>query len=321
MFDVTVEDVEAARTRIAGRVRRTPTCVSPALSARLGVETLVKHEGLQLDGCFKLRGVLNKLLQLSSAELARGIVTVSGGNHAIATARAATTLGAKALVLTAKTIAPFNARLTEAAGGALEICEDFSEAFARAEAHARAGMTYVHPIDDPAVIAGHGTVGLELVEDAGGPIDHVFVAVGGGGFASGVGAAVKGKSPATRLHGVETEGADTMARSFAVGGPTTIKPDSIARTLCCPMTTPRTYAGGRAFLDEITVVSDREAVAELLWILQEERVLVEPAAACVLAAALRMKPRFAQGERVALVLCGSNVALEDVAAWKATFAL
>jgi threonine dehydratase len=319
-FDVSLADIEAARRRIAGRVRRTPCWRSPALSARLGCEVVVKHEGLQEAGSFKVRGCYSKLLTLSPDELARGVVTVSGGNHAIAVSRTAREVGARALVLTAKTIAPFNLRLTREAGGEVEICEDFVEAFARAEAYGQDGMTYVHAYDDPKLIAGHGTLGLELVEEAG-PLSAVFVSIGGGGFAAGVAAAVKGRSPSTRVFGVETEGATTMTEALAAGRPVTVKPTSIARTLGAPFATERTLAAARAFLEEVVVVSDRAAVEGVLAVLDAERALVEPATGCVLAAAEARRERFRPEDRVALVLCGSNVALEDLGGWRSSFGL
>ncbi len=158
-FDVTLDDIRAAEARIAGRVRRTPSFASEAVSRRLGRATTLKLEALQLAGSFKVRGCFNKLLQMSEAEKARGVVTVSGGNHAIAVSRAAGALGARALVLMPKTVARFNIELTERAGGTVELCEDAVEAFARAEDYASRGMTNVHSYDDPAIIAGHGTLG------------------------------------------------------------------------------------------------------------------------------------------------------------------
>ena len=180
-------------------------------------------------------------------------------------------------------------------------------------------MTNVHSYDDPAIIAGHGTLGLELANDAGGRLDHVFISIGGGGFAAGVGAALKGLDPAVRLHGVETEGATTMTQALAAGKPVPIRPTSIARTLGAPFATERTMAAARQFLEDIVVVPDAEAVREIVWVLQNGRVLLEPAAACVVAAALARKAMFKPGERVGLVLCGSNVALEDIAAWRTQF--
>ncbi|WP_449254990.1 threonine ammonia-lyase [Bosea sp. (in: a-proteobacteria)] len=320
-FDVTLADVQAAATRIAGKVRRTPTYHSAGLSARLGVETWIKLESLQLAGSFKVRGCYNRLTGLSEAELKRGVVTVSGGNHAIAVSLVAQAMGARALVLMPQATPALNIRLTQEAGGEVELCADSVAAFARAGEYERQGMVHVHSYDDPAIIAGHGTLGLELAGDAGGRLDHVFIAIGGGGFAAGVGTALKGLDPAVRLHGVETEGATTMTQALEAGGPVPIRPSSIARTLGAPFATERTMAAARQLLAEIVVVPDAEAVRELVWLLQNERVLVEPAAACVVAAALARKDSFRPGERIGLVLCGSNVALEDVARWRGEFAV
>ena len=263
-FDVTLADVQAAATRIAGKVRRTPTYHSAGLSARLGVETWVKLESLQLAGSFKVRGCYNRLMGLSEAELKRGVVTVSGGNHAIAVSLVARSLGTRALVLMPKATPALNIRLTQEAGGEVELCEDSVAAFAKAEAYEREGLVHVHSYDDPAIIAGHGTLGLELASDAGGRLDHVFLSIGGGGFSAGVGAALKGLDPAVRIHGVETDGATTMTQALEAGKPVPIRPTSIARTLGAPFATERTMAAARQFLEEIVVVPDAEAVRLVL---------------------------------------------------------
>jgi threonine dehydratase len=317
-FDVSLADIRAAAARIRGHVRETPTYVSDALGARLGRRTIVKFECLQRTGAFKLRGAVNKLLTMSAAERAAGVVTVSGGNQAISLSSAASALGVDALVLMPKAAAPFNIALTKAAGGAVELHEDAIAAFAAADAHVAAGRTNVHGYDDPVVIAGNGTVGLEMGEAAP-DLTHVFVSIGGGGFAAGVAAALKGLQPSVTVIGVETEGATTMTQALAANAPVPIRPTSIARTLGAPFATARTLAAARAFLDRIEVVSDKDTVASLVDILQAERVLVEPAAACVLTAAERLAPSLPADAVVGLVLCGSNVALEDVAAWRASF--
>ena len=318
-FDVTLADIQAAAARIAGKIRRTPTFHSAGLSARLGVETWVKVESLQLGGSFKVRGCFNKLMALSEAELKRGIVTVSGGNHAIAVSMVATALGAKALVLMPKNVAPFNIAMTRQMGGEVELCEDSIAAFAKAEDYAAKGMVHVHSYDDPAIIAGHGSLGLELASDASGRLDHVFISIGGGGFAAGVATALKGLDPAIRIHGVETEGATTMTQALAAGQPVPIRPTSIARALGAPFATERTMAAARQFLEDIIVVPDAEAVREMVWVLQNGRVLLEPAASCTVAAAMARKGEFKPGERVALVLCGSNVSLDDIERWRQEF--
>ena len=319
-FDVSLADIEAARARVAGQVRATPTWRSEALSRRLDAEVFLKLECLQLGGSFKIRGVLNKLATMDEAARARGIVTVSGGNHAIATAEAARATGTRALVTMPSVTPAYNVERTRAAGAEVELCESAAIAFARAQELGRAGMTFVHPYDDPAVIAGHGTLGLELAEAVPGMTD-VFVSIGGGGFMSGVAAAVKGRLPAARMHGVETQGAETMTRALAAGRPETIAPSSIARTLGAPFATERTMAAARRFLEGIEVVPDAEAVAELDALVADEHVWCEPAASCTVAAALRLRARLGARPRIVLVLCGSNVAFDDVARWRVQFGL
>lgn len=319
-FDVTLDDIRSAEARIAGRVRQTPAIQSAAAGARLDTTVFLKLECLQNAGSFKVRGSFNKLLSMTEEERARGVVTVSGGNHAIAVSQVARALGSHALVLMPKTVAPFNIALTEAAGGKVELCEDAIVAFARADVHAAGGRTNIHSFDDPLIIAGHGTLGLEFARQAEG-LTHLFISIGGGGFSAGVGAAMKALNPALHIIGVETEGATTMTEALAAGKPVALRPTSIARTLGAPFATARTMAAARAFLDDIVVVSDRDAVAELVWLLQNERILVEPAASCVLAAAMLRRAAFGPGARVGLILCGSNVALEDVAAWRDQFGL
>jgi len=319
-FDVSLADIEAARARVAGQVRATPTWRSEALSRRLDAEVFLKLECLQLGGSFKMRGVLNKLATMDEAARARGIVTVSGGNHAIATAEAARATGTRALVTMPSVTPAYNVERTRAAGAEVELCESAAIAFARAQELGRAGMTFVHPYDDPAVIAGHGTLGLELAEAVPGMTD-VFVSIGGGGFMSGVAAAVKGRLPSARVHGVETQGAETMTRALAAGRPETIAPSSIARTLGAPFATERTMAAARRFLEGIEVVPDAEAVAELDALVADEHVWCEPAASCTVAAALRLRARLGARPRIVLVLCGSNVAFDDVARWRVQFGL
>ena len=318
-FDVTLADIQAAAARISGRIRRTPTWHSAGLSGRLGVETWVKVESLQLGGSFKLRGCFNRMMAMSDRERAAGVVTVSGGNHAVAVAIAAKALDIRATVLMPEGSAVYNVELTRAAGADVMFEPDAAGCFQKAQELAGRGMTAIHPYDDPAIIAGHGTLGLELTTDAGGRIDHVFLSIGGGGFAAGVGAALKGLDPAVRIHGVETEGATAMSEALAAGAPVTIRPSSIARTLAAPFVTERTLAAARQFLEEVVVVPDAEAVREIDWVLQHGRVLLEPAASAVVAAAQARKESFKPGERVVLVLCGSNVALDEIAEWRTRF--
>ncbi|MCB5175807.1 threonine ammonia-lyase [Microvirga lenta] len=314
-FDVTLSDIEAARTRIAGKVRRTPAFASPDVSARLGRRTALKLEALQMAGSFKVRGVFNKVMTMTDAERQRGLVTVSGGNHAIAVANVAGTLGIDALVLMPKVTPRFNVDLTLKLGARVELCDDAAEAFAKAEAYQSEGKVFVHPYDDPAIISGHGTLGLEFLDDIP-DLTHVFVSIGGGGFMAGVAAALKAKRPALTVYGVETVGAQTMTEALKADKPVTIRATSVARTLGAPFATPRTIAAAKSFLEQIVLVEDQPVIDDVSWILQTEKVLCEPAAACVLTAAERIAPTLPQDAVVGLVLCGSNVSLQDLDAWR-----
>jgi threonine dehydratase len=319
-FDVSLQDIEAARVRIAGKVRRTPAFESADVSARLGRRAALKLEALQIAGSFKVRGVFNKVMSLSDEERRRGLVTVSAGNHAIALANVAGALGLDALVLMPKVTARFNVDLTLKLGARVELCEDAAEAFAKAEAYETKGMLLVHPYDDPAIIAGHGTLGLEFLDDIP-DLTHVFVSIGGGGFIAGVAAALKAKRPSLSVYGVETVGAPTMTEALKAGKPVTIRAASIARTLGAPFVTPRTLSAAKSFLDEVVLVEDQPVISDLRWLLQTEKLLCEPAAACVLTAAVRIAPSLPKDSVIGLVLCGSNVSLQDLDAWRSQFAI
>ena len=241
----------------------------------------------------------------------RGVVAVSGGNHAIAVARGAAEFGIHAKVLMPKSAARYNVEMTRSFGAEIELCNSAAEAFAKAEAYAAAGRVNLHAYDDPAIIAGNGTVGLEFIEEVPG-LTHIFVSIGGGGFIGGIGAAVKGRSPQAKLIGVETVGAETMTQALAAGKPVTIQPTSIARTLAAPFVTDRTLAAARELLAGIEIVSDGDAVAELRYLLQEEKILCEPAASCTVSAAARMAKDLPSDARIGLVICGSNIAIDDM---------
>jgi threonine dehydratase len=209
----------------------------------------------------------------------------------------------------------FNVDLTLKLGARVELCDDAAEAFAKAEAYQSEGKVFVHPYDDPAIIAGHGTLGLELLDDVP-DLTHVFVSIGGGGFMAGVAAALKAKRPSITIYGVETVGAPTMTEALKADQPVTIRATSIARTLGAPFATTRTLSAAKLFLEEIVLVEDQPMIADLNWLLQTEKVLTEPAAACVLTAARRIAPSLPEDSVIGLVLCGSNVSLGDLDVWR-----
>lgn len=314
-FDVTVSDIEAARKRIKGLIRRTASFKSLDVSARIGKQTALKLEALQIAGSFKVRGVFNKVLTLNDKERRQGLVTVSGGNHAIAVAQVAGTLGLDALVLMPKVTPSFNLDLTTKYGARIELCDDAAEAFAKAEEYQRQGMLFIHPYDDPAIIAGHGTLGLEFLEEVP-DLTHVFVSIGGGGLMAGIAAALKAKRPSITIYGVETAGAPTMTEAVKADRPIPIRPRSIARPLGAPFATDRTLAAAKLFLEDIILVEDQPTIADMSWLLQTEKVLCEPAASCVLTAAEKVASSLPNDSVIGLLLCGSNVSLDDLDAWR-----
>jgi threonine dehydratase len=305
-------DIEAAQRRIAPYVRRTPLWRSDTLSQRLGTNVYLKAEVFQKTGSFKVRGAFNKILSLESAARERGIVAMSGGNHAQAVAYAARTLGIRALIIMPQTTPKNYVQATLGYGARVEFVPTSLDGFRAMDEYGERGWVVVHPFDDPLVMAGQGTAALEILEELPEATD-VLVSIGGGGLMGGVTVAVKSKRSATRVWGVETEGADCMARALAAGHPVTLKEiTSLARTLGAPAASEATLALAREHLESVTVVSDADAIAAMRLLLERAKVLTEPAASCTLAAADRLRASFGPDRQVVLFLCGGNVAADDV---------
>lgn len=309
---LSLSEIQAARQRIAPCIRRTPLTPSATLSERLKTNVYVKLEVFQKTGAFKVRGAFNKALSLRPEERGRGIVGVSGGNHAQAVAYVARALGLKALLLMPESTPRNYVEATRGYGAEIKFAPNASAAFAAVAEYEAEGWAYVHPFDDPLVMAGQGTVGLEILEDVP-QVTDVIVSIGGGGFMGGVATAVKSLKPEVRVWGVETEGADCMSQSIAAGRPVTLDAiTSVARTLGAPSPTERTLEMATRLLECVTVVPDREAVAAMKLILERLKVLTEPAASCTLAAAERLRDRFSAERHVVLILCGGNISAEDL---------
>jgi threonine dehydratase len=306
--------ITEAADAIAGHVPRTPAVHSPGLSRLLGAETFAKLEILHDSGCFKPRGITNLIRLLTPQERAAGLVTVTGGNHGIALSGVARTLGIDATIVMPRT-APERSKETVRANGATLIeAPDVTTAFTIAEAERANGRTYVHPYDDPRIIAGHGTAGLEFATDVPALTD-VLVSIGGGALISGVATAVKAINPAIRVWGVETEGADAMSRAIAAGEPVPIRVTSISTTLGAPIVTDRTLAHVRALVEEVFVVPDADAVDGVVRIAEEAKLWVEPAAGCLVPAAHRVRERVGPDAVLGLVLCGGNTSVADLCTW------
>jgi len=308
---------EAART-IAGHLVRTPTVPSPGLTALLGVPVTVKLELLQRTGSFKARGAAAKLLSLTAAERAAGVVAVSGGNHGIAVAEMAGSLGIAAAVVMPESAASSTVAACRATGAQVHLTSDVAGAFALADELRAAGRTMVHPFDDPVVAAAQGTVGLELADDAG-DLTDVLVSVGGGGLISGVAAALRARRPGVRVWGVETAGAEAMSAALAAGAPTTVALSSIVTSLSAPAVSALTLDHVRELVEEVLVVSDAEAVRGSLDLAAHAKVWAEPAAGCLLPAARRVLERVGPEARLGLVVCGGNTGVRDLVAFAERF--
>ncbi|MEW2623209.1 threonine/serine dehydratase [Streptomyces sp. NPDC048106] len=316
-----ISEIEAAAELIAPHVVRTPTVASPGLGALLGVPVTAKLELLQRTGSFKARGAVAKLLSLSEAERAAGVVAVSGGNHGIALAVMAAALDVKATVVMPRTAPARSRALAEEAGASLRLADGMADAFELGARLGEEGLTVVHPFDDPAVIAGQGTVGLELAEDAGEELTDVVVSIGGGGLIAGIAAALRARRPGVRVWGVETAGAEAMSAALKAGGPVPVPVSSLVTTLSAPTVSRLTYEHVSELVEEVLVVPDREAVRGCLELADHAKVWAEPAAGCLLPAAREVVSRVGPGARLGLVVCGGNTTLAEVTGWADRFGL
>ncbi|MFD4575419.1 threonine/serine dehydratase [Streptomyces sp. NPDC058417] len=314
-----ISDIDSAAERIAGHVVRTPTLPSPGLGTLLGVPVTVKLELLQRTGSFKARGATAKLLSLTDAERAAGVVAVSGGNHGIAVAVMAAALEVKATVVMPRTAPARAVEIAEAAGASVRLTDGMESAFSLVNALRDEGLTLLHPFDDPVVVAGQGTVGLELARDAD-ELTDVLVSVGGGGLISGVAAALRALRPGVRVWGVETEGAEAMSQALLAGGPVPVEVSSISTTLSAPAVSQLTYDHVAALVEDVLVVPDREAVRGCVELAEHAKVWTEPAAGCLVPAARRIVEQ-ADGRdvRLGLVICGGNATTGDMASWVERF--
>lgn len=309
---ITIEEIRQAATLIGQYIKRTPTLIDTYLSSRFGANVYLKHELLQRTAAFKVRGAFNKMLLLTDPERARGVVAVSAGNHAQAVAYAAKILGVKALVLMPENTPQNYIAKTKGYDAEVELYPTLTDAFDSARQYERAGSIFVHPFDDRDVVAGQGTIGLEILEDVP-QVTDIVVSIGGGGLAGGVAAAVKSIRPDVRIWGAETRGADSMAQSLEAGRIIELSEiTSIARTLGAPKVGELNFALAKEYLSGVTVVSDEEAVAEMFCLLDKAKVLTEPATSCTLAATERLKENFGPDSHVVLILCGGNIGLDDL---------
>jgi threonine dehydratase len=310
----TAEDVDAAARTLAGRVVRTPLLPSPALSARAGREVLIKAELFQRGGSFKLRGATNRVRGMTAEERARGVTTISAGNHAIAVAIVCRAEGVAATIFMPRGASALKVEATRAQGATVDLeAEDAAAAFARMDEFAReSGAVVLHPFDDPAVIAGQGTVGAELVEDLP-EVESVVVPVGGGGLISGIALAVKARLPHVRIIGVEPRNSAALTAGLAAGAP--VRPATTAATSADALTPPtagvHTIAICSQLVDEVVTLDEEELRAGLLCAYREAKLACEAGGAAAVAALVAGRVD-AAGPMV-VVVSGGNIAPADLA--------
>jgi threonine dehydratase len=305
---VTLQNIEDARAIIMPHLHRTPMLTATLLGRMLDVNLIFKAELFQKTGSFKVRGALNKLNNLTPEEKARGVIGVSAGNHAAGLAYAAAIMGVKATIVMPQTAIKGKVEATRSYGATAVLHGDMQELFPHArKLQEQHNYTLVHPFDDPVVIAGQGTVGLEILEDVPAP-DVVMVGVGGGGLISGVSAALKLKYPSVRVIGVEPTGATSMYDSLQQGQPVAAKQvNTIADGLAAPFAGQHTFEHIQKYVDEMVLVSDAEIIEAMLLIMERCKLFVEPAAAAGLAALLYHKVSLKAGSTVVCVLSGGNI--------------
>lgn len=305
---VTLEDVRAAHDRIREHIDFTPCRRSRLLSEQLDAEIFLKLDNLQVTGSFKERGAANKLTLLSEEERERGVIAASAGNHAQAVALHGSRLGISTRIVMPEGTPIVKVTRTRGFGGEVILHgENFDESYAYArELQAEHGYTFVHPFEDPAIIAGQGTLGLEVLEqiDA---IDTILVAIGGGGLISGIAAAIKTQRPEVEIIGVEPSSIPSMSEAIATGHPVEVpEGKTLADGVAVRRVGELTMAMVDTYVDQIITVSEREIASAILLLLEQEKTLAEGAGAASLAALLSGKVDVT-GRRVCSLICGGNI--------------
>jgi threonine dehydratase len=304
-----IEDIREARARIAGKVYQTPCAHSVTLSRMLGCEVYLKLENLQMTGSFKERGALNKMLLLDDEQRAAGVITASAGNHAQAVAHAAVTLGIQATIVMPQTTPMAKVRGTREFGADIVLHgEGYDAAYEKArELQAERGYTFVHAFDDADVIAGQGTIGLELLEQVP-DLDMVVVPVGGGGLIGGIAAAVKASRPQAAIVGVEAERIAGMKHSVEAGS---VVPLPAAATIADGISVARvgelTLPLAQRYVDTLVTVSEEELAKAILVLLEREKTLAEGAGAAGFAGLYSGRVAGTAGKRVVVVISGGNI--------------
>ncbi len=315
---IRANDIQQAAERLRPYLAPTPTIRSDYYSRMTGANVYLKLDIFQPTHSFKVRGALNTILALPDEQRQKGVITASQGNHGLGVIYAAKQVGIKAAVYLGKGTPENRVKALEATGAEVVLHGDsWDEANQYAmQLAASEGKAYIHPFNNSNVMAGQGTVFTELLAQV--PhIDAVIVSIGGGGLISGVISAVQAFSPTTEVYGVETIGTDSMYQSVEAGHIVELPAiTSIAMSLGARRTEPSQFENVHEYAKAVVTVTDDAAVRSLLTLLDEEKLLVEPAASCTLAAITEGKIPVKAGSNVAVVICGANVTLDSVLGWR-----
>lgn len=313
MFTLTLKDFEEARDRIAPHIKHTPLLTSRQLSEATGYDVRLKAEMFQTVGAYKIRGPLNKFALMPEEQKRRGVVCSSAGNHAQGVALAARIHGIRAVVCMAENATPAKIAATKSYGAEVVLHgQIWDEANEKArELVEKEGLTYVHPFDDEQLIAGQGTLGLEIVKDWP-EVDAVVVPIGGGGLIAGVSMAVKSHNPKTRVIGVESSDGPAMKVSLDAGKLETIDCRTIIDGLRVRRAGEINFSVVQRFVDEIVTLPDREIFEAMIWVMERCKVVAEGAAASPIAALLHGLVDLPKGSKVVAVLSGGNLNLDQL---------
>jgi threonine dehydratase len=307
---ITLDDIRSARQRIAAHVRRTPLIAADALSAPVTEAKLwLKLECLQATGSFKARGATNKLLATPPEQMRRGVTTASGGNHGLAVARAAKLAGLPATIFVPTNVAPAKIDRLRGWGARVEMVGAiWNETNVSALAFAQeTGCAYFHPFADPLVVAGQGTLALELLEQQP-DLDTVLIAIGGGGLITGMSIALKALKPSIRIVGIEPQGCPTFHASLAAGHVVHLdKVTTRVATMACAETDRAVFAASRHLIDEVLLVEDDDMLEAARWLWFELGLAADLSGAASVAALRKYPARFRARERICALVCGAGV--------------
>jgi threonine dehydratase len=311
MLTLTLDDFQDARERIAPHIKRTPLLTSRQLNELTGYDIRLKAEMFQRVGSYKIRGPLNKFALMPEEQKRRGVVCSSAGNHAQGVALAARIHGIRAVVCMAENATPAKIAATKGYGAEVVLHGMiWDEANEKAKELVRTeGLTYVHPFDDAQLIAGQGTLGLEIVQDWS-EVDAIIVPIGGGGLISGVSMAAKSHNPKIRVIGVESSDGPAMKASIDAGHLETIDCRTIIDGLRVRRVGEINFSVVQRFVDEIVTLPDSEIFDAVIWVMERCKLVIEGAAAAPVGALLHGLVKLPAGSRVAVVLSGGNVNLD-----------